>query len=178
MRGDWGTGEGETNYPYPGSGFHRESKAFQHPAARPWRARGARETLLAASPSSGHWCLCPFFKGCSLIPKPQSGVETLWSQKEGPGSPSLPCFPLGIGPCLLPPQGTQKYPSMFVQVGAAGGSSPGNTSPTDAQHVPRWLFEQSLLPFFLCHSNYFIPSATENQCVFSVRSPGLKLSVP
>lgn len=121
MRGDWG--EGETNYSHPGSGFHgRDSKTFQQllPAPR------ARET---PAHCSVHCRLYPFFKGCGLVPKPQSGVETLRSQKEGPGSPSQPCFPLGIGLCLLPPQGPQTMPASLCRLGLQEDPGPGTPSP-------------------------------------------------
>lgn len=151
-------------------------RAFLHPAAGSWRDPGAGGPFPLLPHPQPAALRTPLLRDAVWSSNPRvGGVEILRSQKKEPGSPSLPCFPLGVGPFLLPLQGTQNRASMSVQPGAAEGSCPRNASPTHAQHVPRWLFEQSLLPFF---SNSFIPSATENQCVFSVRSPGLKLSVP
>lgn len=74
------TGEGEGDDSQPGRGCHgRRAKPPQHPAASSCRHPGARESPAHCSPILSPLAFVPLFKGCRLVPKPQSGVETLSS---------------------------------------------------------------------------------------------------
>lgn len=129
MRGDRGTGEGEINYPYPGSGFHRESKAFQHPAARPWRARGARETLLAASPSSGHWRLCPFLRDAVWSPNPRVGSRLCAPKRRDLVPHHCPAFLWALGPACSHHRAPKNIPACLCRLGLQEVHLPGTPAP-------------------------------------------------